>query len=531
MNEKFMKVHKIVIHTITAVIIASQLMGCAAVSKSELLSMIDRGESIEIEVAVPTFAEQKQGEQLSELTWEELASLDTVKDLRKAWDNKLLITITDTGKNGMLYVNENGENVNNNTLRVALHNREFLKQLDDKAVLKELADIVRSQYADIDETDSDIKAVYLGINGYFNLLPDAIPNYSNADSTITRAEFMTMVMRAETAVNDELVEDMDFTNAVGASEFNRYAQEVVDSSYLDIESKSLNNQTYNGSITRAEAIYLLMNRYFSDELESVDTKGVAFNDCKDGGDIGEKQQFAGKDRAKLYELAYMLQNGVVSTDLYKALVLANQKQIILGNTCWDEAITKSEALELLIKTLRQEDKEMQFANKAGVYENEKSDTLVENGDNESLSSDGDNESLSVDVQGQDGIIDEDEEGSTEDTAGAVSEAKDAELTSEEKASVEKENEAISKAIDEKGVENVDINVVVTPVIEPTVEVSTEASTQQASSTNNSGTTVWTDPETGEVWEFKKGSGNDDSIKDTGDYSGSEWDWMNGDFVQ
>lgn len=396
MNEKFMKVHKIVIHTITAVIIASQLMGCAAVSKSELLSMIDRGESIEIEVAVPTFAEQKQGEQLSELTWEELASLDTVKDLRKAWDNKLLITITDTGKNGMLYVNENGENVNNNTLRVALHNREFLKQLDDKAVLKELADIVRSQYADIDETDSDIKAVYLGINGYFNLLPDAIPNYSNADSTITRAEFMTMVMRAETAVNDELVEDMDFTNAVGASEFNRYAQEVVDSSYLDIESKSLNNQTYNGSITRAEAIYLLMNRYFSDELESVDTKGVAFNDCKDGGDIGEKQQFAGKDRAKLYELAYMLQNGVVSTDLYKALVLANQKQIILGNTCWDEAITKSEALELLIKTLRQEDKEMQFANKAGVYENEKSDTLVENGDNESLSSDGD--SLSVDVQ-------------------------------------------------------------------------------------------------------------------------------------
>ncbi len=414
MNEKFMKVHKIVIHTITAVIIASQLMGCAAVSKSELLSMIDRGESIEIEVAVPTFAEQKQGEQLSELTWEELASLDTVKDLRKAWDNKLLITITDTGKNGMLYVNENGENVNNNTLRVALHNREFLKQLDDKAVLKELADIVRSQYADIDETDSDIKAVYLGINGYFNLLPDAIPNYSNADSTITRAEFMTMVMRAETAVNDELVEDMDFTNAVGASEFNRYAQEVVDSSYLDIESKSLNNQTYNGSITRAEAIYLLMNRYFSDELESVDTKGVAFNDCKDGGDIGEKQQFAGKDRAKLYELAYMLQNGVVSTDLYKALVLANQKQIILGNTCWDEAITKSEALELLIKTLRQEDKEMQFANKAGVYENEKSDTLVENGDNESLSSDGDNENnasgdgLSVDGAGIDGEIQEGE---------------------------------------------------------------------------------------------------------------------------
>lgn len=401
MNEKFMKVHKIVIHTITAVIIASQLMGCAAVSKSELLSMIDRGESIEIEVAVPTFAEEERHGTESELTWEELASLDTVKDLRKAWDNKLLITITDTGKNGMLYVNENGENINNNTLRVALHNREFLKQLDDKAALKELADIVRSQYADIDETDSDKKAVYIGINGYFNLLPDAIPNYSNADCTITQAEFMAMVMRAETAVNDELVEDMDFTDAVGESEFNRYAQEVVDSSYLDIESKSLNNQTYNGSITRAEAIYLLMNRYFSDELESVDTKGVAFNDCKDGGDIGEKQQFTGKERAKLYELAYMLQNGVVSTDLYKAIVLANEKGIILGNTRWDEAITKSEALEMLIETLRQENQEMQFANKAGVYENEKSDNLVENGslsDNEDNENNASGDGLSVDVQ-------------------------------------------------------------------------------------------------------------------------------------
>lgn len=209
-----------------------------------------------------------------------------------------------------------------------------------------------------------------------------------------------MVMRAETAVNDELVEDMDFTNAVGESEFNRYAQEVVDSSYLDIESKSLNNQAYNNSITRAEAIYLLMNRYFSDELESVDTKGVAFNDCKDGGDIGEKQQFAGKERAKLYELAYMLQNPDkgVSTDLYKAIVLANEKQIILGNTCWDEAITKSEALEMLIETLRQEDKEMQFASKAGTYEHAKENNLVENGGNESLSENGENESLSVDVQ-------------------------------------------------------------------------------------------------------------------------------------
>lgn len=57
MNKKFMRIKRMVIPVITLTIVASQLMGCAAVSQSELLSMINRGESIEIEVAVPVFAE------------------------------------------------------------------------------------------------------------------------------------------------------------------------------------------------------------------------------------------------------------------------------------------------------------------------------------------------------------------------------------------------------------------------------------------------------------------------------------------
>lgn len=97
----------------------------------------------------------------------------------------------------MLYVNVLGENENNNTLRQALHNREFIRQLDDKAAMAKLAEAVRKQYADMDETDSDKKAVYMGLNGYFNLVPDNKENYCNADSTLTRAEFMAMAARAE----------------------------------------------------------------------------------------------------------------------------------------------------------------------------------------------------------------------------------------------------------------------------------------------------------------------------------------------
>ena len=128
MSGKFMKVKKIIIPTLTMIIIASQLMGCAAATQSELLQMINQGDQIEIEVASP-LAEEEQGEE-SSILWEELASLTTNPDLRSEWDNILGIMNTDTGKNGVLYVNTEGENDNNNTLRVALHNREFLKFLE-----------------------------------------------------------------------------------------------------------------------------------------------------------------------------------------------------------------------------------------------------------------------------------------------------------------------------------------------------------------------------------------------------------------
>ena len=381
MNKKFMRIKRMVIPVITLTIVASQLMGCAAVSQSELLSMINRGESIEIEVAVPAFAEQEQGIE-PEISWEVLASLDTIKDLRKSWDNELLTSTTATGKNGMLYVNGLGENENNNTLRQALHNREFIRQLDDKAAMAKLAEAVRKQYADMDETDSDKKAVYMGLNGYFNLVPDNKENYCNADSTISRAEFMAMTVRAEMPVNGELAENGDFTNAVGAGKFNRYAQELAGNSYLDLASKSLNSQTYNGSITRAEAIYMLMSRYFGTELLSVDTKGVTFSDCKDGGNIAEKEKFIEsgekKEYWRSYELTYALQNPDkgIPGELYKGLVIAKNKGIIGNETRWAEAITKVEAVEFIVETLKQEKGIEQFSYTMGVYENEKSEEFI-----------------------------------------------------------------------------------------------------------------------------------------------------------
>lgn len=371
MDGKFMKVKKTFIPTMTLAIIASQLMGCASASEKELLQMINKGEAIEIEVMAPS--NEELGEQ-SNLIWEELAYLRTNHDLRSGWDDILRISKNGEVKNGILYVNETGENEPNNTLRVSLHNRGFQKILEDKNRLIELSYAVKDNYVDLGDVASESKSVYMGINGYFNLLPDSEPNYCNANATLQRNEFMAMVFRAETPVQD-IKEDSNFTSAVGKSEYNIYAQGVAGNSYLDLNSKSLDNMTYNGTITRAEAVYLLVNRYFPNEYKNADLKADCYSDCKNGGNIAQKQKFIEennmKDYWKSYELTYVIQNpdNGMPTDLYKAMVVAKEKGIITSTESrWDEGVTRAEAIEMLVNTYLADDSISTFNYKNGIVE-------------------------------------------------------------------------------------------------------------------------------------------------------------------
>ena len=174
MSGKFMKVKRIVIPTITMLIIASQLMGCSAATQSEMLQMLKNGDQVEIEVSAPDWMVEEQGTE-TQSQWIELGQLDTNTILRNGWDSILLVTKTSDGKNGIIYVTEDGQNTQNNTLYVALHNREFQKWFESQDNMDKLADAVFEQYADIEASveSADInRAVYAGVNGYFNLIPD-----------------------------------------------------------------------------------------------------------------------------------------------------------------------------------------------------------------------------------------------------------------------------------------------------------------------------------------------------------------------
>ena len=306
---------------------------------------------------------QTENDNVEQIGWTPLNEQNNHQDtLRLPFEEVFYTKLNEeTGeKEGHLYRDSKGYTVQNNTLYGVLTNITA-KQLFEKDRTKEpLVQAVENTYVDIEDADENDK-FYIAINSYFGLLPDRDETHCDYDSPLSTAEFMAMVMRAETPVDDNLALDKEFISAVGLTEYNLYAQQVQSHAYINTSDKSLNSKTFNDKITRAEAIYLLMNHYFGEnELKNLDLSNliapVEFTDAKNGGDIMTSQGYAGKDNASAYTLQYAINNTAegLPTDLYKALVLASNKGLIESgtDTRWDDTITKSEAIEFIYKALR-----------------------------------------------------------------------------------------------------------------------------------------------------------------------------------
>ena len=170
---------------------------------------------------------------------------------------------------------------------------------------------------------------------------------------LTRAEAMSLLYRTISPDSTPQV-DADFDKAVGDTEYNLYAKEYKKEAYINVTDSSLDKSTYNSTMSRGEAIYLLMNRFYGEELDTYKADNVKLEDAKDKGeDTG---------RTRIEELSEMLNNpeAGVEHSMYKAIALAYEKGILdTAKTRWNEGITKAEMLELIIKV------EAEF-NKAGV---------------------------------------------------------------------------------------------------------------------------------------------------------------------
>ena len=363
MDKKFMKIKRFTIPVITLIVMTSQLMGCASVSSNEMLELLEAGESIEIEVAMPSYYEEEQGENILS-KWEELGLLENNKDFRVSFDD---VTYThsagEVGKNGPMYIDLDGNWTNNSTLYYAMMNKTFVEKYWNDATTKDsLREAILETYVDIEESDSEKIRDAVIINAYFNLFNDNAEAYANPNSTLTRGEFLEGLAKADTPVDKSLTASAEMLATIGEETDTVILAELTEAdSYLNITDKSLDAVTFHGTISKAEAVYTIVQRYFADEFKATTGKESAYADTKNAGNIALRAGYINEkegtypDKWKAYTLSSMLQNPDkgIDEELYKAYVVAKQFSLVEGSDSnWDEAITKAEAIDLIMNAYK-----------------------------------------------------------------------------------------------------------------------------------------------------------------------------------
>lgn len=364
MSGKFMTVKKFIIPTLTVVIMASQLMGCSAVSQKELLQMLDTGTTIEIEVAVPNTDGMHDGTE-ADANWNPLDLIKTSPALRAEIESLYGITpYGDESKNGIFYIDLEGNQCGNNTLYNVFANNTFrTKYWNDETMRLKLAELASNAYTDVEfdanDTDDAVLAAYLtyfdlmGVGGEENL------GEANLDSTISRIDAMSAVFRAETPNTDDIPRNEAFLNSVYYKESDTntlLASNMADYSYLDVASESMNEATANSTITRGEFAYMLATKYFAQDYKDADAKTECFSDAKNAGDLITKNKLQDKAQVRSAVLKYCIQNPDEGCpeEIYKALVVAKNKGIIVGDESrWDEGLTKKEMISMLTNAYMQ----------------------------------------------------------------------------------------------------------------------------------------------------------------------------------
>lgn len=336
---------RIVLPMLTAIMI---LGGCGQVNttQQDILNMLNTSDTITIQLSTE---DTEDGTQYK-VDWIQLGDMTSSKELRAVMDEQFKITGNTGNKNGMFYVNEKGENTQNNTLSVALRNRAFTTILNNADDLESINYTLAGNYSDIDIEDE--RAIYAAISDYFELLNAGENGESNIEDSLSRAEAMSLVFRAVTPVS-EIEGNSAFDSAVGQNDYNAFANKEDENAFISTSDGSLNETTYIQNMTKAEYIYLVMNEVFGNQaVQSVDTS-TKIDDLANAGDLRADEKLGGKQQLSSAIIKEFVSNpSKIDESLYKAIVLANEKGISDTDNM-DSAITKGEAVEILCKALMQ----------------------------------------------------------------------------------------------------------------------------------------------------------------------------------
>lgn len=322
------------------------ILSFASCGKQETTEPTVESTEIELEYAVPDYDSNTEESKVELLPWLQLSSLETHPELRTAFEGLVGVTTEDDGtKSGVVYNDENGDRNQNNTLFNALGNTSFtINCIRDTEQIEKLEEIADNEYTDIEENQG-VSAV---INAYFELLPDQEDGQFDGDATISRAQAMTLVMRATTPVNEAQApeEDADFTKAVGETQYTNFAAPMDEYAYLNT-STGLNEQSFNGTMTKGEFIALVTNYIRADYVATLkesgytdlysDTSDVTMSTVSDAGNIKYSEAISDASKG-------------VPTDLYETFKLAIKNGYLAESDLedWNSALTKADAVSLFI---------------------------------------------------------------------------------------------------------------------------------------------------------------------------------------
>ena len=347
-----------------ALIMSVSIVGCGTL-RSEVEQAVK--ENVGIKLSIDDSVDNKT----DTLTWIEVGQLDTFSELRREWDDVLGVIKFESGsKNGPIYIDLDGNWNGNTIVKNIFQNKVFYREFWTVATEKsKLAQCGVEEFSDISNEGTGILAA---LNAYFNILPVNEDKTSGLFNKLSRKEVMAAVLRGDTEVT-YLEENENFNNIVGKTDYNVYASQLDGSCYFNTSNNSLNAYTYNSAMTRGEVIYLLVQRYFKEDYDSLtNLSNNPFNDCKNAGDLLKELGLAETDnQAQVAELEWSLQHleEGCPEDMYKALLVAYNKGLLRNETRWSEPVIYGEVLNWMISCYNTMHTTDQFAINAKTGEN------------------------------------------------------------------------------------------------------------------------------------------------------------------
>lgn len=290
------------------VVALSGVVATSALTMTSCGKKTSKADSVVITLA----DEENNGADCLYSTWLPLSEKSDNPTFRESFNTLTHNRTSNQKKEGTIYYLENP------TLATSLKNTAFTN-LFDSLDTTTLLSLTQDLYLDLDETTSPDILKAAVINTYFDLFntkQNANKNEFNATQRISRVDFISAVVKSTTSPQ---------SNEENLSE-SEIMSKLADKSYLGVNNT---NNTETGIITKAEAAYMIASCMFNNEISEQKASKPAEN------------------------LQACLESSELSSDLTEALGILESKGIISNEFVanWNKALTKSEAVDLIYKSL------------------------------------------------------------------------------------------------------------------------------------------------------------------------------------